>query len=80
MTEEQFKKLEKFDRILIAAANRKYFKYPDKETKSELGEVYSEITGRKTSFSSGCGSCSGIRPIERLGKWYKEYKEKHINE
>ncbi len=77
MTEEQFTKLEKYERILLGAAGKKFFRYPDATTKGELQELYNEITGRKNSFSPGCSACSGIRWIERLGKWYNEYKNKH---
>ncbi|MCD8167005.1 MAG: hypothetical protein LUE93_13370 [Bacteroides sp.] len=77
MTEEQFIKLQKYESILLAAFRKKFFRYPDTQTKSELQRIYDEITGRKNSFSQGCSACSGICWIERLAKWYNEYKTKH---
>lgn len=79
MNEQQFLRLEKYDKILTAAAKKKFFRYPDAKSKTEITEVYSEITGRKVG-SGSCGSCSGISWMQRLGKWYTEYKSKFKSE
>lgn len=74
LNRQHYELLKPFEKILIKAATKKYLTIEEKNKAGDIKPIYKNITGIEVKRCSGC---SGWAWLERIGKWYNDFKISH---
>lgn len=74
MTQELFLRLKEYETHLFTAYRCNYVRMLDRNTASNLADIYEKLYHQQSRILNGCGHCV-LNNLKRMGQDYFKYKE-----